>query len=85
MKQRARGRLGRAPVRQRGEGSGAPRPRRCGSAGKARARFGGRLGAAALLDRSGGEERDDGAAETERKRREKGVVYKERPLVPSDG
>ena len=34
----ARGRLGRAPVRQRGEGSGAPRPRRCGSTGKARVR-----------------------------------------------
>ena len=36
----ARGRLGCAPVRQRGEGFGAPRPQRCGSAGKARARSG---------------------------------------------
>ena len=86
MKQRARGRLGRALVRQRGEGSGAPRPRRCGSAGKARARSGGRLGVAAPLDQIGlVEKRGNGMAETERKRREKGVVYKGRPLVPGDG
>jgi len=42
-------------------------------------------GGAAGSDRSGGEKRGDGMAETERKRREKGVVYKGRPLVPGDG
>ena len=53
---------------------------------KARARFGGRLGVAALLDRIDlVEKRGDGVAETDRKRREKGVVYKGRPLVPGDG
>ena len=73
-------------MRQRGEGSGAPRPRWCGSAGKVRARSDGRLGAAALVDRIDlVEKRGDGVAETERKRREKGMVYKGRPLVPGDG
>ena len=73
-------------MRQRGEGSRAPRPRRCGSAGKARAHSGGHLGAAALVDWIDlVEKRGDGVAETERKRREKGVVYKGRPLVLGDG
>jgi len=44
------------------------------------------MGAAALLDRIDlVEKRGDGVAETERKRREKGVVYKGRPLVLGDG
>ena len=44
------------------------------------------MGAAALLDRINlVEKRGDGVVETERKRREKGVVYKGRPLVPGDG
>ena len=71
----ARGRLrgsSSSKVRQRGEGSGTLRWSPGG-------------GDTAGLDRSGGEKRGDGVAETERKRREKGVVYKGRPLVPGDG
>ena len=44
------------------------------------------MGAAALLDWIDlVEKRGDGVAEIERKRREKGVVYKGRPLVQGDG